>query len=193
MQGAVKNIPKELIYELVDGTPIYYNGYEAFLTGKCKLEEITGSSTLQAFLATELVFLVRSVLGQSFFVLSNELGIQFSKQSWRAADIAVISKDRLPVANDKYLNIPPEFIIEIDTKAALHDIQNPLGYYQEKTKALLDFGVQQVAWIFTDTQKVMLARQDSPRWELIDWREEVEIIPDIRVAIHSLLEDQGLL
>ncbi len=63
---------------------------------------------------------------------TNELGLQFSKKSWRAADIAIVKSDLKIDLDNKYLKIPPEVVIEIDTKAELNAIENPLGYHQKK-------------------------------------------------------------
>ena len=79
--------------------------------------------------------------------------------------------DRL---NDKYLEEAPELVIEIDTKADLSEVQNPLGYYQVKTQELLDFGVKKVIWIFTDTRKVMVAETDN-KWEISNWDNSIEV------------------
>ncbi len=192
MKSATQVIPKSLIYEMVNGKPIYYKGYKAYLKGNKQLAEIMGSSTFQLFLVTELIFILRSFLGKEYFVFSNELGLQFSKKSWRAADIAIVKKDKNIKIENKYLSIPPEYVIEIDTKADLTEISNPLGYYQEKTQELLDFGVKRIIWIFTDTEKVMIANQGSKRWEIIDWDQEIAFIDDLKINIHQLLVDNGL-
>jgi hypothetical protein len=42
-----KSIPQELIYEMVDGNPIYYRDYKKVLTQKKSLEEMMGSRSLQ--------------------------------------------------------------------------------------------------------------------------------------------------
>ena len=87
---------------------------------------------------------------------------------------------------DKYLNFAPEVVIEIDTKAELKEIRNPLSYYQEKTDELLNFGVAKVIWIFTETKKVMVAQQNE-KWETSNWDREIHIIDDLSVIISELL------
>jgi len=192
VKTASKNIPENLIYEMVNGEPIYYRGYKDYLTGSKQLEQLMGSSKLQSFLATELIFLIKSFLGIKYFVFSNEIGLQFAKKSWRAADIAVIKKENVGEMDNKYLSTPPEYVIEIDTKADLSEINNPLGYYQEKTQELLNFGVSKIIWIFTDTQKVMIAEKDSKKWEILDWDQEIEFIENLKVNIHQIIIDNGL-
>lgn len=192
MENAIQKISEHLIYEMVEGRPIYYKGYKEYLKGNKQLEQLIGSSKIQSFLATELVFLIRSFIGKAYFVFSNEVGLQFSKNAWRAADIAVIKKNDIGKMDSKYLNVPPEYVIEIDTKADLSEISNPLGYYQEKTQELLKFGVKKVVWIFTDTEKVMIAETGNKRWEIIDWDQEIEFIEGLNINIHQLLIDNNL-
>ncbi len=39
-------IPESLVYERLDGQPIYYQGYRDVMAGRKTIEEIIGSSTL---------------------------------------------------------------------------------------------------------------------------------------------------
>jgi Uma2 family endonuclease len=187
--SALQIIPESLIYEMVNGRPIYYRGYKDYLDGNKSMEEVMGSSKFQAFLAAELVFLLKSFLGKEYIVFANELGLQFSKKAWRAADVAVIQRSSLITLDDKYLEIPPDCVIEIDTKADLSEISNPLGYYQEKTKELIEFGVKRIIWIFSDTQKVMIAGKGEKRWEIVDWDVDVELVSGLFVNIQDILSD----
>ncbi|MEO1516091.1 MAG: hypothetical protein AAFV95_13795, partial [Bacteroidota bacterium] len=147
MDDTIQKIPECLVYEMANGKPIYYNGYREFLKGKKQMAELTGSSKLQSLIIAEPIFSLRSFLGDDHFVFTNELGLQFSKNSWRAADIAVIQSDKVGGVDNKYLAVAPEIVIEIDTKAELNDLSNPMGYYQEKTDELIAFGVEKVIWI----------------------------------------------
>ncbi len=192
MSSSIQNIPDSLVYEMVNGKPIYYRGYKDFLRGTKQLEQVVGSSKFQAFLAAELIYLIKSFLGKEYLIFSNELGIQFSKKSWRAGDIAIVKKNKVKKLDSKYLSIPPEYVIEIDTKADLGEINNPLGYYQEKTQELLNFGVKKIIWIFTDTEKIMVADQGSKRWEILDWDQDVELVKNLNINVHGILEDHGL-
>ncbi len=183
----VAKIPEVLVYEQVDHKPIYYKNYQDYLLGLKSIEEILGSSKLQSFIITELVYLLRSFLSRDYLIFSNELGLQFAKNAWRAADIAVIRADQVDKIDEKYLSNPPELVIEIDTKADLREIENPLSYYQEKTEDLLRFGVQKVIWIFTDTEKIMVADAGKPRWEISSWTEDVELLRGQGVNVGQLI------
>ncbi|MDX2069856.1 MAG: hypothetical protein SFV55_15615 [Haliscomenobacter sp.] len=45
-----KRIPAALIYEIMDGKPVYYKGYREVLNNEKTLEEVMGASTLQGFI-----------------------------------------------------------------------------------------------------------------------------------------------
>ena len=191
MESTVKTIPKALIYEMVDGKPIYYKGYKDYLSGDKQIDELMGSSYLQALIGTQLIIILSRLIDlKKYQLISNEVGLKFGKKSWRAADLAIYEKESLkdvPKVN-KYLEIPPKIVIEIDTKADLEDIQDPLGYYHEKTDQLLNFGVSKVVWIFTDTQKIMIARQGED-WQISDWNKNISIMEGIEVNIVRIINE----
>ena len=189
MNSVAQKIPEELIYEMVNGVPIYYKGYREYLAGTKQMEELRGSSYLQALLGTELVILLSRLLDMDKYrIMSNEIGLKFTKGSWRAADLVIYEKSKLKgiAIDNKYLEVAPEVVIEIDTKANLAEIENPLGYYQEKTAQLLEFGVQKVIWIFSDTQKVMIA-EDRDDWQIISWHKAIEIMEGVKVNIQDII------
>ena len=196
MSVSVQNIPKHLIYEMVDGMPIYYKGYKDYLNDTEQLNELGASSLLQSVLATlmatRLNLLLAQHYGKKYLVLTNELGILFKKKSWRAADVGIVEHDKfktlLKELNNEYIKTPPKIVIEIDTKADLSEFDNSFGYYQKKTKELLDFGVERVIWIYTDTQTVMLAEQGQP-WQLQEWTESFEVLENIELNISELMEE----
>ena len=66
MDRNVQNIPSELIYEMDNGTPIYYRGYKDFLNGSKQLDELMGSSFLQSDIITQLVILLGINLSKKF-------------------------------------------------------------------------------------------------------------------------------
>lgn len=187
MSTAVQNIPEVLIYEMVKGKPIYYKGYRDYLNGTKQIEELMGSSKLQSVIIAELIYILRSFLGDDYLVFTNELGLQFSKGSWRAADIAVIKSELVDNLDNKYLEVPPELVIEIDTKAELQEVNNPLGYYQEKTDELLEFGVGKVLWIFTDTGKIMMA-EGGKNWLISNWNENIELVKGLEINLAGIIK-----
>ncbi len=184
----VQDIPDTLIYEMDEGKPVYYQGYQEVLSKQKDPEEVMGSSYLQALLATKLVLLLGNSLDlDQYELIAQEIGLKFSDQSWRAADLAIFNKESLEnvTINNRYLEVPPKVVIEIDTKASLKETEAPLSYYQRKTDQLLDFGVEQVVWIFTDTEKVMIA-ESGKKWSIQSWELELDIL-GIAIKISDLL------
>jgi len=171
MKSTAQNIPEILIYEMDNGTPIYYRGYRDYLKGQSQLEQIMGSSYLQSLIISQIVGLLIQKLGKDFIILTNEVGLKLGKRSWLAADIAIYEKKQLKdiKLEDKLLEVAPKYVIEIDTKAATEEIKDSIGYYHKKTDKLIKFGVQEVVWIFTGSKKIMLANKKSKKWEIGDW------------------------
>lgn len=173
-----KEIPKELIYEIDEGVPIYYRGYRDVLLGKLKTEDIMGSSKKQSFLIMQIVAsLLRFDIERFYHLFSSELGVNFKKSN-RAADIALISKERMSfdeIWQNHYSSKMPDIIIEVDTKADLTDMPDPTNYFFKKTQQLLNNGASKVIWIFTETETVMVAEQGKKRWEILPWTESVDV------------------
>lgn len=83
MNPITQNITKVLIYEMVDGDPIYYRGYREYLNGDKQIEELIGSSFLQGVIATELVILLSRLLDlKTYRIISNEIGLKFAKNKY---------------------------------------------------------------------------------------------------------------
>ncbi len=192
MDSAIQTIPDTLVYEMQNGEPIYYAGYRDYLNGIKPIEEVMASSLIQSMIISRLMFILQVNLSDEYEVLTNELGIQFKKKAWRAADLAIVKTVDIEQVEpkNKYLAFAPEIVIEIDTKAELKDLKNPLNYYQEKTDELLAFGIKKVVWIFSETQKVMVARVGE-KWEISDWTEDIEIMDGVNVNIANLLKKKN--
>ncbi|MEZ4963558.1 MAG: hypothetical protein R2830_27290 [Saprospiraceae bacterium] len=59
----------------------------------------------------------------------------------------------------------------------------------------MDFGVQELIWIFTQVEKVMIARPNQP-WLTVDWTDEIEVLGHrftIQQVIDKSEEDDGAL
>ncbi|WP_457623714.1 hypothetical protein [Persephonella sp.] len=79
-----KRVPKELIYEMRYGSPIYYRDYDKVLSGEKTLEEVIGSSKIQAWIiSTILEFLLKVLNGKKYKVFTNEAGFQWAPRTWR--------------------------------------------------------------------------------------------------------------
>jgi hypothetical protein len=86
-KAASPAIPHELVYEtLADGTPVYYNGYKEYLKGNKTAEALIGSSYLQGMIISVILRYLFKNLSESYEVLINKLGLQYSKKGWRASE-----------------------------------------------------------------------------------------------------------
>ncbi|NPA41245.1 MAG: Uma2 family endonuclease [Aquificae bacterium] len=189
----VKRPTKELIYEMRYGKPIYYRDYEKVLSGEKSLEEVMGSSKIQALIVVLLVeFLLSKLDRKRFMVLSNEAGFMFAPKSWRNLDIAVFEKDKLleEGIDDQYTKTPPLLVVEIDTKADLKKYPTFMDYVYEKIDDLLGAGVERVIWIFTGTKKVLIAEKGK-KWITQGWEESFELMEGIEVNLKELLKREG--
>ena len=191
METTTQKIPDCLIYEMVNDIPVYYQGYKDYISGNKKLDEIMGSSYIQGVIATELVIMLGKLIDtDNYRIISNEIGLRFEKNSWRAADIAIYKKSVLKgiPLNNKYLEVAPQVVIEIDTKANIEEASSPFGYYHEKTEQLLAFGVAKVIWIFTDSKRVLMTEK-SNNWQIFKWSDDIDVFDDISFNIEQLIAD----
>ncbi len=188
-----RRLLKALVYEKVNGKPIYYRNYKKVLKGELPPEAVMGSSGLQAYLVMLLIkFLLGELDEKKFTLLFNELGFLYKKGSWRNLDIAIFEREKVKpyLLQDKLIPVAPKVVIEIDTKADLSKYGSMEEYAYEKTQDLLDAGVEKVIWIFTKTKKVMIAEKGE-KWIVQDWSEDFEVFEGVRLNIYKLLRKEG--
>lgn len=182
-------IPDRFIYELVRGKPVYYKGWqEAFLneaiTGK--IQEM-GSSTLQGRLILAIAIALGKLgIDENYVISGSELGLHLGHKDNRCLDLAICDKATYE-DSDKYLTVPPKVVIEVDIQAELKDWDNSeAAYYRQKTQDLLDFGIEKVIWVFTDSKMVSIATNEGP-WLQYDWNQEIEVIDGQMLSIGKLI------
>lgn len=187
----IMDIPTRFIYEMDEGNPIYYKGYLDVLNETKNLDQIVSCRILQSLLIELIKNAIAQQLDDSYIGLSNELGILFEKNSWRAADIAFFKKQQIAQLSQKeqrqFAKFAPALVVEIDIKADPTSIDSVLNDIHKKTQQLLDFGVEQVVWIFTDSEKITLAQQGKP-WLTYNWNTDILLIEDVSLNIANLLE-----
>jgi Uma2 family endonuclease len=190
MKSKSQIIPEYLIYEVYNGKPIHYRNYREVMNGKKQFDQIMGSSYIQSLIISNLFFLLKSNLSSDFVPLTSEVGLTIDKKSRRAADIAIFEKSQLKNLKDpnKYLKIPPKYVVEVDIKASSDDIEDATSYYHKKTDELLDFGVEVVVWIFTESQKIMIASKESSDWKITNWDTEFSVIEGIPVNLKEIMD-----
>lgn len=188
-----RKVPDCLIYEIMDGKPIYYNGYQSVLDKRKKPEDIMGSSLLQAFLVNFiLTVLHRHLNEEEYWIMTNEVGLHLNLNNNLAGDIVIFEKSKLQASNIKnqYGKTPAKVVIEVDTKADL-SILKLEEYLKKKTTKLHNFGVDKIIWILTASRQVIIALPNED-WLLIDWNKDIEIINGITFNIGSHLLKNGI-
>ncbi len=187
-----RKVPKELVYELMNGSPIYYRGYEKVLSGQTTLEGIMGSSDLQSWIILTIIeFLLFNLDKNKYKILSNEVGYIPKSRTRYSLDIAIVDREKIKKLTGKYLKTPPELVIEIDTKADLSKFENPQDYFHRKTQDLLDSGVNKVIWIFTKEKKVWVAEKGK-RWLITNWDDEINLLGNIKLNLKELLDKENV-
>ena len=150
-RNRAKTIHESLIYEVIDGKPLYYEGYKDVLANKKTSEEIMGASGLQSFIIQYLLEVLYLKIGRKkYHFLTNEIGTHLDKNNNLSGDIYIYDKETLSPdkINTHYVEVAPKIAIEIDIRIDLSD-EKDFGYVFTKTHKLLDFGVEKVLWIFT--------------------------------------------
>ncbi|MBD2703955.1 hypothetical protein IC229_25140 [Spirosoma sp. BT702] len=180
---------KSLVYEMWDGKPVYYAGYEDVLNGIKTVEQVMSSSILQSRLVVRISAYLLSVLNLDVYdVLGNELGIQFDKGDWRACDVAIFELTTLEGQDEtKYAWVPPKIAIEVDTKADMSQFDSDFEYYERKTTKLLQFGTEKVIWLFTKSRKVWIAEPNKD-WIIRDWSQVVDVLPGCQFVPEELVK-----
>jgi Uma2 family endonuclease len=190
----IQKIPPHLIYEEMNGKPLYYKGYKAVLSGKKNLSEIMGCSSLQSVLVYVLgLFIGNNLNRKKYQVASNEAGLHLGLNENLASDIAIFEKDKI-VLDDKFFTVPPKVVIEVDIKIDLAETEwnNEIEYLLDKSQKLLDFGVERIIWITTKAQKVFVITPES-KWYVVNYQEDIPVLDDCVLNIARLLEEEGIL
>lgn len=183
---AVPKIPDYLVYEVVQGKPIYYRGYKDVLNKTKTFEEIIMESKLQAGLKARLTMLIGSILLQKGYeIATGELGINISKEGKRGADLAIFKAENWSW-DAHFSDLPPEVIIEIDVQAEMENMTE-MDYVHGKIKDYLAFGVKKVIWIFTKEKLVFVATAQLP-WLTYDWSAEIEVVEGVGFKLEELVK-----
>jgi hypothetical protein len=184
-----KKLPEEFIYEMAHGKPVYYRDYQKVLKNEGCVEEIMGSSALQAQLVSLIVgILVNSLNLRKYALMSNELGFIYAHKKWKILDIAIFEKKKIKkeLLSTKYVKTAPKIVIEVDTKADVKDFGDMFNYVTDKTDTLLDSGVEKVIWILTESRRVLVAEQGK-QWIVAKWNDTIMVLDDISINLEQLV------
>jgi Uma2 family endonuclease len=183
-----KPLLKNLIYEEVNGKPIYYKNYKLVIKGKKTIEEVMASSSLQVRLKSELSYYLNKTLREKgYIVLVSEVGIKLRKGGSRSLDLAIYKfEDYEPYKNSSYyLPISPIVAIEIDIKAEIKK-QNFMDYVIRKIEDLFEMETLKVIWIFT-SPKIILVANKNGEWFIKNWEDEINVINDVNIKLKEIL------
>ncbi|GAA4403265.1 hypothetical protein GCM10023187_19190 [Nibrella viscosa] len=109
-------VPAYLIYETLNGRPLYYRGYKEVLANQKTPGEIIGSSDIQSILVFLLSgFLYTHIDRKQYLVATNEPGLHIATGSNLSNDIAIYAKSEVTIKG-KFFDIPPKVVIEVDIK-----------------------------------------------------------------------------
>jgi Uma2 family endonuclease len=182
-----------LVYEHLDGKDLYYKNYREVLKGNKKLEEIMGSSALQALIVEYLLGIFYAGLNRHLYrIFSNEIGVHISANENIAHDIAIYDKKILTAdkISKQYTDVPAELAVEIDIKIDISEAKD-YDYVNRKTQTVLDFGTKKLIWVFSETQKVMIAEKDKD-WIITDWNKEIDLLEGLQFNIANYLKTEGI-
>ncbi len=192
---SAKKIPSVLIYEVMDGSPIYYKGYREVMAGNKTIDEVRGINGLRAIIIEYLLINLFTNLNRKLYrILTNEIGLHINHRNNLSGDIVIYEKAILPVksADKHYISIPPKIQIEVDLDASTENFESPDNYIYAKTNKLLEFGTEKVIWVLSATKKVLVATPNAD-WQVIAWNKDIEIIDNITFNVGKYLLEEGSL
>ncbi len=189
---ATSPIPNALIYEVLNGRPLYYRGYKDVINGTRKPEEIVGSSSLQAILVS-LIYghMLNNRDKKKYLPVTNEAGVHLDLNDNLSCDVAIFEKGTFDITT-KYFDIAPKIVIEVDVKIDLTDFDGiDYNYVAEKTQKLFDFGVEKVFWVFSKTRRLFVALPNQD-WIFTNWSNDVPIMDGCVLNVKNLLDEEGI-
>lgn len=189
-----RKVPSYLIKEWVYDIPVYYKGYRDVLKKNKTPEEIMADGTLQAAIKFWLTLLLGNHLDLSkYWVFSGEVGSHIAYRQNASHDLVVIEKRLLPPGSvsNRYADVPARVVIEIDTAVEYGNDLPVEQFVQQKTQQTLDFGAEKVIWIFTATQKVMVATRDAD-WTISDWNKTIDVLDGVQFNLAEFVAKEGI-
>jgi Uma2 family endonuclease len=185
-------IPKQLIYEELNGLILYRKGYQDVLNQTKTIEAIMGCGSLQSIIISLLLrYLYTNLDENEYEIATNEAGLHLSLGNNLSADIALYSLAAATAyeLNKHYFNIPPKIVIEVDVSIALDNISD-IAYIHQKIQALFDFGVERVLWVLTADKKILIAEPNQD-WILRDWAKEVQLMDGHTFNLMQMIQKKG--
>ncbi len=190
-----RKVPAYLIKEWVYDTPVYYKGYREVMKKNKTPEEIIADGMLTVIIKSWLSLLLGNQLNLSeYWVFCGEIGLQIPPFKSNSHGLVIIEKRLLPPGkvSNRYADVPPKVVIEIDTAVEYGEDEPVEQFVQQKTQQTLDFGTEKVIWIFTATQKVMVATRGAD-WIISDWSKTIEILDGVVFNLVEFIAQEGII
>ena len=187
----IPKIPDYLIWEVFDGQPLYRRGYMDVMRKLKTYEDIMGTSSYQSIIIIYLTKLLsRQLEDERFDFFSNEIGIHLKYKDNISNDIAIFDRLKGNQFSKKYIDFPPKIVIEVDIDIDPSSMSD-IDYLNKKTQKMLDFGVERVIWVLTNSKKVLVATPNND-WLTMDWDKDIEILEGIVFNIQMYLTQRGI-
>lgn len=92
--------------------------------------------------------------------------------------------------NTQYAMVMPFVSVEVDIKIDANQLTEA-DFVHKKTKKLLEKGVSKVIWIFTRSQRILIATPE-PDWLNVDWNRDIELLDGHTFNIAKALAEAGI-
>lgn len=190
---AVQQIPSYLIYETLNGRPLYRKGYKDVLAKRKTPGEVMGCSDLQAIIVSALhAYLYSHANRKAYWVVTNEPGLHIQLGDNLSNNIALYEKEKVTLKG-KFFDVAPKIVVEVDSKIDLDAFPAmQQDYVHQKTQAMLDFGTERVIWITTQSRKVVVATKNE-NWITVDWDVTIPVLDNVTLNVAGLLTEEGIL
>jgi len=185
-------IPSALVYEVLNGRPLYYRGYREVIERKLNPEYVMGSSSLQALLVSLIYgFVAVNRDKRKYLPVTNEAGVHLDLNNNLSCDVAIFEKGTFDITT-KYFDVTPKIVIEVDVKIDLTDFDGEeFNYVAEKTQKLFDFGVERVLWVLSKSRRVLLAAPGQD-WIFTYWRNDIPVMDGCVLNVKQLLDEEEI-
>lgn len=190
-----RKIPDNLIREVINGTAFYYPDFRAVLNKSKTLEEIMADSALQWTLKEGIGDKIKAQFDKKRFRFGRgEIGVHLGPRDNVGLDMAIFNRSELSKDDigTTYVEVAPLAVIEIDVQVEMLDknINVFEDYVLPKIQRLMDFGTQRFIWIFSRSQRVLIA-ETGKNWYFVSWSEDVEFFEGMVFNVAQILEEEA--
>ncbi|WP_020600582.1 hypothetical protein [Spirosoma panaciterrae] len=186
------SIPSYLVYEVLNGRPLYYRGYKEVLENHLNPESIMGSSALQSILVSLIYgYILNNRDKKKYLPVTNEAGVHLALTDNLSCDVAIFEKGTFAITT-KYFDVAPKIVVEVDVKIDLTEFDGiEFNYVAEKNQRLFDFGVERVLWVLSKHRRVMIA-QPNQDWIFTDWSNDIPVMEGCTLNVKRLLDEEDI-